>query len=529
MGNIEREKISNKDVVDEKKILIGLITNKKLVQSIRNQITPQFFEANYSQLIAKWCLDYWDKIKDVPYTNIKDIYEKESMGLDKIDAELIDSLLINISEMHLEEQHSEKYIYEIFKDLKKKKDLKELLDEATLYYRADDIEGAIRALKKRKKIQKESNNGFDFFDEKEIVKAFIEDEGSKIELFDGVQKVFFKYFKLGWLVSLIAPEKAGKSFTLEEFSFASFEAGYNTTVVSLELGENELKKRYYQRIALKSEERELNVSVPIMDCKQNQHNTCQSKKRKNKIPCYDPVGNKIKPELLPNYKPCTACRIKDYSDPYWRNKVTDFQPAIWSYRTDIEKMEISDAVKAAKKYKKIFNGKLRGKCFPAFSATLTEVEDYLDYLEEIENFFTEVLVIDYPDILSYDDSKEKGRDRIDDVWKRLKQLAQTKNILIFVVEQSNKIANHKISQDASDVSEDKRKNGHINAKYAINVTKEEHKDGVIRIAPLLHRHLRINKEEHLLCLRLLEISQPMIDCELVEIKETEVQKHTYSK
>ena len=515
MSKIEREVILNRDVIDEKKIIIGLITNKKFVQLIRSKIDPYFFDANYLQIISKWCLDFYDKIKDIPFHHIKDIYEKESMGLEKSDIELIDSLLQELSVIHTENQDNEVYLEKIFFRLKEKKELKRMLDEATLYYRSDDIDGAKRALKKRTSIQKETDTGFDLLEEEEIVKTFTKEDDSRIVLFDGLPQKFFRHFKPSWVISFQAPEKTGKSFTLEEFAFAGVEAGYNTTVVSLELGSEELKYRYYQRLCMKGEYEEKGVNMPIMDCKNNQHNSCTFSKRACKIGCFDAVGNKYSPETLRNYKPCTACRGS-----------VEFQPAIWHKKIDIQKMEVQDVLKESKKFKKLFKGRLKGKCFPAFSGTLAEIEDYLDYLEEVENFFTKILIIDYPDILG-NDSGEKGRDRVDDIWKRVKQLAQKKDILIFVVEQGNKSTNFKISQDVGDVTEDKRKNAHVNGKYAINVTKEEKRDGVVRIAELFHRHFKTNPFQQLLCLRLLEISHPMIDCELIEVKETETKQFTY--
>ena len=76
MAKFEREIIQSKDLIDEKKILIGLITNKNLLLSIRSKIKNDFFDADYMQRIAKWAIDFYDKTKEPISANIKDIYEK---------------------------------------------------------------------------------------------------------------------------------------------------------------------------------------------------------------------------------------------------------------------------------------------------------------------------------------------------------------------------------------------------------------------------------------------------------------------
>jgi hypothetical protein len=516
MANFERESSQSQDIKDEKKILIGLITNKEFFSSVRSKMTPDFFDAEYMKIIAGWCISFFDKVKDPPRVNIKDIYEKESMGLSESDAKLIDKLLLNLSDSFAE-QGNEKYLEDTFNTLKEKKNVKALLDEATLYYRSGDIKGALRALRKRTDIEKAANKSFDIFSKERIVDFFRKDEDSRMHIFDGVAGDFFKYFKDEWFVSFQAPEKTGKSFVLEELAFNAVEAGYNVLVISVELSEEVLSERFYQRITGKGKDYERDAVWPVFDCKKNQHNQCQSRNRTSRVGCHDDTGKKLRYKDARGYKACSYCRTEG---------LVDFEPAVWQDRTTIDRMTAKDVLDAAKVHRKVFKGRLKCQCYPAFSATLTDIDALLDFLAETENFYPKFVIIDYVDILK-PEGKEVGREKIDELWKQVKQLAQKKKPCIITVEQANKQSNFKITQDVGDVTEDKRKNAHVDAKYAINVTKEEKRDGAMRISCLFHRHVKFNPYEQLLCLRMLEIANSMIDCEKIEIEETEVQRFTY--
>ena len=518
MAKFEREIIQSKDLIDEKKILIGLITNKNLLLSIRSKIKNDFFDADYMKRVATWAIDFYDKTKEPVSANIKDIYEKETLDLKDTDKELIDELHSSLSET-FEGQGNERYLEETFKNLYKKKELKRNIDEALFYYRSDDVDSAYKALRKNNEVEKDTTRCFDPFAKEEILKFFANDEDDRMVIFSNpTLNKFFRYFKPGWFISIQATEKSGKSFFLEELSFCAVEAGYNVLILSVELNEDLMKERIYCRLSGRSKDEEEDVLTPVMDCKHNQHNQCTSKYRSCKTGCYDASGKKMSIDDVYNYSPCTYCRenkSKDYK----------FEPGIWHEKTNIQKMEPNDVIKQGAIYKKIYKGRMKVCCPDSFSTDIDEIENIIDYLEEVENFYPDFLILDYLDIVN-SKSKEVGREKINQIWIRTKQLTDRKKLCTITVEQTSKAGALQVSQDATHVSEEKRKNGHVNAKYSINMTKEESEDSVVRLGEIFHRHFRKQKKQ-LLCLRQLETASPIIDCELVDVQDTEVKRHTY--
>lgn len=308
------------------------------------------------------------------------------------------------------------------------------------------------------------------------------------------------------------------SFLLEEFAFSAVESGYNVLIMSIELNEELMKERIYCRLTGRSKDEEQDVLVPLMDCKLNQHNQCTSRYRQGKGSCYDGVGQKLKPEYTRDYVPCTYCRDKEDLKHL-------FIPGIWHKTVDIPKMTSSDVIREGKAFKKIYKGKMKVCCPDPFSAKIEDIENTLDYLEEVENFYPHFLILDYLDIVDMD-TTATGREKINQLWIRTKQLTDRKRICTITVEQASKLGSMQVSQDATHVSEEKRKNGHVNAKYSINMTKEEEGNGVVRVGCIFHRHFRKTNKE-LLCLRQLEVASPIIDCELTEVVENETKRFTY--
>jgi hypothetical protein len=484
--------------------------------SCRNKIKNDFFDAEYTKIISRWALDYYDKTKEPIASNIVDIYERESTGLKYTDAELIDEFLISLSK-EFESQGNETYLDTIFNSLFKKKELKSIIDEASFYYRSGDIDKAYACLRKRNQIEKQTKKSFDPFTKKEIVKFFAKDEDDRLEIFsDPTMREFFRYLKPTWFISFAAKEKLGKSYFLEELVFCCIEAGYNVLLLSVELNEELMKERIYTRISQKGKDYEENILSPIMDCKNNQYNSCTSKHRSCNVGCMDDAGVKKEFDMAVGYKACVFCRGKNGND---------FQAAVWHQKITIEKMTVSDVIESAQTYKKIYGDRIRVYCPDAFSATLEDTEAHLDYLAEVENFYPKFLICDYLDIIDTD-GKETGREKINKLWIRMKQLLQKKNLCGITVEQTSKEGSRQVSQDATHVSEEKRKNSHVDAKYGLNSSEIEAKDGCVRINAIFHRHFKIPHKQ-LLCLRQLEISSPVIDSELITVAETQTQRHSY--
>lgn len=139
-----------------------------------------------------------------------------------------------------------------------------------------------------------------------------------------------------------------------------------------------------------------------------------------------------------------------------------------------------------KQYKLYFRGgDAKIVSMPSRSATVRDVETYVNNLEFYEGWRPDVIVIDYADLLS---SKLKGefRHQLDDIWANLRRLAIERNICIVTASQSGRASSKSDSTDET-IAEDIRKIAHVTKMIAINSSKEEQAAGIYRIAQLAER------------------------------------------
>ena len=61
---------------DERLILTALITNKTVLARLSPNWTGDLFRSGWSNEVAGWCIDYYDKYEKAPRENIETIFEK---------------------------------------------------------------------------------------------------------------------------------------------------------------------------------------------------------------------------------------------------------------------------------------------------------------------------------------------------------------------------------------------------------------------------------------------------------------------
>jgi len=157
------------------------------------------------------------------------------------------------------------------------------------------------------------------------------------------------------------------------------------------------------------------------------------------------------------------------------------------------------------------SGNTRIAYFPAYSATMDDIVAYLDSLEYYERFIPDIVVIDYADIIAPSRNGEY-RHQIDDIWKRLRRLAQERNILVVTASQSDRsTARHDAREE--NVAEDIRKLAHVSKMIALNQTREEYELGVMRVNKLKERDGR-RSFRTVVTLQCLDIGRICLDSKL---------------
>jgi replicative DNA helicase len=134
----------------------------------------------------------------------------------------------------------------------------------------------------------------------------------------------------------------------------------------------------------------------------------------------------------------------------------------------------------------------------------------LDNLYYYNNFIPDVIVIDYADILAPSRGvKGEHRHIIDDIWKKLRRLAQERSALVVTASQAGRAS---LNRDVSEehIAEDIRKLAHVAKMMSINKSKEDDKINAVRIEQLAERDGNRNPRKALV-LQCLEIGRSYID------------------
>jgi hypothetical protein len=119
------------------------------------------------------------------------------------------------------------------------------------------------------------------------------------------------------------------------------------------------------------------------------------------------------------------------------------------------------------------------KQFPTGSLTVQQLEGYLDNLEVTQQFIPDLLIVDYPDLMRLD--KDNVRGSLDEIYKRLRGIAVTRNIALAIVSQSHRESAKAKQVGAENVSEAYSKVMHADTIITYSQTETEHKLGLARL------------------------------------------------
>jgi replicative DNA helicase len=188
--------------------------------------------------------------------------------------------------------------------------------------------------------------------------------------------------------------------------------------------------------------------------------------------------------------------------------------ATWFDKITKEKVSLHKVKKFTDAFKTMYGDHLRIKAYPAYSANLETIKRDLNVLEMTEGFIPVVIIIDYADILAPENKRIEGRDRYDETWKMLKNMAATRHCLVVTASQSNKKTLEKKDTKIVDVAEDIRKVAHVDAMYSLSQTPDEKDNGIMRISVVAHRWKDFNENSQVIVLQNLATGQVALDSEI---------------
>lgn len=500
MTILSRHRVDNKI---EKKILTGLIVSDTICKELVPIIRPMYFQTSYISTIYKWVESYFLSYGKSPGKYLRDIFESEKGKLDQAEVKIIEQFLTNLSDDYEDQSKlNEKY----------------LVDKAVLYIRERSIvirAGNAKTLAESgridqaeseiigyRKVMKMTSSWIDPFDPKEVNKA-MDVTRDVMFSFPGMLGKLSGEFERGFFIGFLGPVKRGKTFWLLELATIGLIHGYRVAVASFEMKDKRVQRRFYKRLssAVKGGG---NYVYPCFDCLSNQDGTCTRRERVNRITLRKGEEEPIFSQSS-RYKACTYCRE---NDPDY------YVPATWFSELQRPSFDLKNVRKAIKNFTTTYGRRnFRLKAYPRFSANVSDVKRDLDIMEYTEGFIPDILIFDYADIASPEDSRAIGRDRIDETWKTLAGLADERNCLVITASQSTRASWGKKNVTAEDTAEDYRKIAHVDMMFSLNQTFEEKKKGIMRIAKVAGREEDFNELNQVTVLQQLGAGQPFLDSE----------------
>ena len=97
----------------ERLICVGLIISDRVIKEIAPILDTKLLTARYTQIVANWCLEFWQKFEKAPRAHIQNIFEAAKRDVLEDDvADLIESLLISLNDQMMEDeaQFNEDYV-----------------------------------------------------------------------------------------------------------------------------------------------------------------------------------------------------------------------------------------------------------------------------------------------------------------------------------------------------------------------------------------------------------------------------------
>ncbi len=452
---LERQKI---EIDEENELITGMIVNDKFLRHITPLYHGQLLKNSFSQIVAKWCLEYFKKYEKAPGQLIQSIFTSEQTKLNTDVSESIQIFLENLSDKfeNLESYNVDYHIDKAEKYLKKQS-LRKLSETIQGHVEMDRVVEAELSVSKYKRVSRANGEGLDVLsDHDRIIDAFSTEEEEMFS-FPGALGEATGGFYRDDLIAIAGPAKSGKTWWLIWIAILALTSGKNVGYFCLEMTERQMIRRIYQTLLGESKK-------PFSDGL--------------KIPRFDEYGN-----------------IQE--------------------KTIITKgVNAHSAIKKARALRRITRGaKFKMICSPRFGLSSAEIEAHLDNWETYDKFLPDVLLIDYGDIVAPLDKRNEHRHQINEVWQWMAATAQKRHCLVVSPTHTGRAT---YSRDAAegDVVEDIRKLNHVAGVISLNRKKDDREKNIVRVSTWAARHEGNSPEVEVL--ECLAIGKPCLDSKVVK-------------
>lgn len=506
--------------MSERQIVIGCITNTSYLQQIKNEWDSLYIESTAAKTLCDWCFEYFNKHDKAPVRDIENILLKKvkRKKIKKALAEEIETDILQGLNDEYENQTTDLDVLLL--------ETREYFIQRQLELHGEEVEALLskgqiaeaRQLQEDFKFKiNDGDDSIDLADEsvnEKIDKAF--DSNTQIVVkFDGALGKFWNdELTKGSFVSILAPEKRGKTFLLLEFLMQAYEQGKKVAFFQagdMTEGQQLIRTAIYLTQCSNKEKFCGKQYIPVADCIKNQNDCCNRRIRASK---FGPFKEKTEEEIRNDitYEELVDAKLnnKFYRNCYncieWQNNPWG---AVWLKDFDNGTDPLT-AREAKKAFKQFFtnNNQVRLATYTNGELTINMMNSTLD-MWALKGFKPELILADYADLIVGQTMNEM-RHSIDGVWRGLRGMSQKRDALTVSPTQADSKSYMQDLLTRSNFSEDKRKMAHVTAMYGLNqdVKGRERKLGIVRINKIVLREDGFHESDQVRVLQRLQIGRP---------------------
>lgn len=465
----------------EKRILISFITNDEFCKEILPITQKEFFTNEYAQTIVRWVAKYFDTYGTAPHNEMEDIYLQNKDSISDGAANIIVTILEHLDTVDtsaFDTRHS----IDMARDFFQERLLVLTANTALHELEQGHLEDAMNQLKSYKGIETTDGGVDNTYTNKTLQSAIIEklwypEESKDIALrVQGAFGDFLGNMEYGWLMAFLAPMKRGKTTLLTEMAIESVMQRKNTLFVSLEMPDKDMALKGALALTGLRPTKSNKMIFPVFDCLRNQNGSCIKPQR---IQGNRAITEVLTPALLKmhhGHTPCTKCR-----------GTMDFQPSVWYVEEDniVTPSKFTSIMRA---FSPMMGRYMRTRSYPPRSVSINSIIAHMDVLAKTQRFDTQVLIIDYADLMLAVKKHIETRHALDEVWTALKALANKRGILVITASQTNRGGMLLEELTSDTIAEDIRKVAIVDGLFGLNQTPAEKQKGIMRIGSLEQRH-----------------------------------------
>ncbi len=440
-------KVSKYKFTEERAILTALITHDgilgRLYQQIGEERSP--FRSKWSNLVARWCFDYFAKYGRAPRKTIQNLFIRYTKGQhDENLVEIIEKFLASLSQEYssLAQEMNEKFVIDMAGTLFDKIRLERMAQAIQDAVEQDDLEGAHAQYQKYETPSFTDSSWGNPFTPEEVdttLRHYEQGDRCLIRFGGALDKFLSPYFTRGAFISFVAPEKRGKSYWLMETVWKALRQRRRVLYYVLgDMSKTQVSLRFYLRATGRTAYSPMQIQFP----------TGISRNGK------DPKGGFPTAEVQYEFK---------------RTKRLDR----YSIRKAVEKLQAMTATKDLR---------LKLKCAGASVISAGQIESDIKEFSR-DGWVPDVVVIDYADLLAPEPHtlKQDFRHQVNETWKVMRRISLDYDNLIVTATQAAATSYGSWVIRKKDFSEDKRKNAHVTGMCGINQTSEEKTNGIYRL------------------------------------------------